>query len=244
MNLTGKILIVDDEIDSLDFFELMLTRLGFEVEKAVDGYEALDKVKQTNPDLILLDNKMPRLTGWEVTKILKNEKSYKKYSKIPIIMLSAMDTPQNKVEGLELGVEDYITKPFNFSEVLARIRVIFRHKELTGQLQNKEKLIGIIETLNKSLIAFTRHIKNPLNELLTKITEIDPNDKNSITNFLTAFKKEGHEIIATIEGLEDQIKEYENKDKNLKKITFSLGDLEKKIKKHLVYYESIEATLK
>ncbi|MCL2880137.1 MAG: response regulator, partial [Treponema sp.] len=85
MNTRKKILIVDDEKINLDFFEVMLTKLGFVVEEANDGIEALEKVKKFFPDLILLDNVMPRMSGWEVTKQLKGDP---KYHAIPIIMFS------------------------------------------------------------------------------------------------------------------------------------------------------------
>jgi DNA-binding response OmpR family regulator len=128
MKLTGRILIVDDEPINLEFFDVMLSRLGFEIEKASDGEEALLKIQETNPDLIILDNIMPRLSGWEVAKKLKQDKEYRKHRQTPIIMFSAMDEVKDKIEGFELGVDDYITKPFNFSEVLARIRAVQRNR--------------------------------------------------------------------------------------------------------------------
>ncbi|WP_455381147.1 response regulator transcription factor, partial [Salinispira pacifica] len=108
-----KLLIVDDEQINLDFFEVMLTKLGFLVETAQDGEEALEKVRKTDPDLIILDNIMPRLSGWEVTKRLKTDPEYAEFRGTPVIMFSAMDDVKDKIEGFELGIEDYITKPFN-----------------------------------------------------------------------------------------------------------------------------------
>jgi CheY-like chemotaxis protein len=144
MNTRKKILIVDDEQLNLEFFEVMLTKLGFVVEKANDGVEALEKVKHFCPDLILLDNIMPRMSGWEVTKTLKNDP---KYRDIPIVMFSALDDVKDKLEGYNLGVEDYITKPFNFSEVLARIRVVLRNRELFAQIAIRESLLNLAEDL-------------------------------------------------------------------------------------------------
>src|SRR5215510_918539 len=135
MNINKKILIVDDETINLDFFDVMLSKLGFTVEKAKDGEEALERVKKFFPDIILLDNVMPNMSGWEVTKILKSDT---KYREIPIIMFSALDDVKDKVEGFELGVDDYITKPFNFSEVLARIRAVLRNRELYAQIEVRE----------------------------------------------------------------------------------------------------------
>ena len=144
MSLKGKILIVDDEPINLDFFDVMLSRLGFQVVMAEDGEEALEMIQQDKPDLIILDNIMPKMTGWELTKILKKSKAYEQYRDIPIVMFSAMDAVKDKIEGFELGIEDYITKPFNFSEVLARIRAVLRNKERAQQVINRERRIALI----------------------------------------------------------------------------------------------------
>jgi CheY-like chemotaxis protein len=157
MNTRKKILIVDDEAMNVEFFELMLSKLNFLVEKAKDGVEALEKVKHFFPDLILMDNIMPRMSGWELTKILKGDPKYKDIS---IIMLSALDDVKEKVEAFELGVEDYITKPFNFSEVLARMRVVLRTRELIAQIAVRESRLSLAEGLSvdikKTLLGFVK----------------------------------------------------------------------------------------
>ena len=109
-----RILIVDDEPINLDFFEVMLGNLGFEVFRAEDGEEALEKIRECRPDLILLDTIMPKISGWKVTRILKSQKNYSDFKHIPIIMFSALNDVKDKIESFELGVEDYIVKPFNF----------------------------------------------------------------------------------------------------------------------------------
>ncbi len=151
MDPKQRILIVDDEEINLEFFEVMLSNLGFYVFLASNGLEALESVRKVKPDLIILDNVMPKLTGWEVTKILKNDPEYADYADIPIIMFSALDDVKDKVEGLELGADDYITKPFNFAEVLARIRVVLRTHELIRQIENREKRIRLGETIFKEI---------------------------------------------------------------------------------------------
>ncbi len=143
MNSRKKILIVDDEQINLEFFDVMLSKLGFVIEKAENGIEALNTVKSFSPDLIILDNIMPKMSGWEVTKTLKNSSEYSQYSDIPIIMFSAMDDVKDKVEGFELGVDDYITKPYNFSEVLARIRAVLRNRELFAQIAARESRLAV-----------------------------------------------------------------------------------------------------
>ncbi|AEF82720.1 response regulator transcription factor [Leadbettera azotonutricia] len=163
MNTQKKILVVDDETINLDFFELMLSKLGFIVEKAKDGVEGLEKVKRFLPDLVLLDNIMPRMSGWELTKLIKGDPKYKE---IPIIMLSALDDVKDKVEGFEMGVDDYITKPFNFSEVLARIKAVLRNRELFGQIVARESRLSLAEELSAD-------IKHTLLEFVKSIDDLD-----------------------------------------------------------------------
>ncbi len=233
MNLTGTILIVDDDRMTLDFFDIVLSKLQFEVVKANDGLEALQKIKLYSPDLILLDNKLPKLSGLDVTRRIRRSKYLKAFRNMPIIMFSALDDPKDKVIGLEAGVDDYITKPFNFSEVLARIRSILRHKELSNQLLHRERRLAILESLNTNLLTFTKHIKKPLTELYNETNKLDCKNQNSVKKFIKKFENNYKEVLALLNGIEDEIIELERKGGNLKKGELSLEDLEKKINKHL-----------
>ena len=140
---------MDDEQINLEFFEVMLSKLNFVVEKAENGEDALEQVKRFKPDLIILDNLMPRLSGWEVTKILKNDKEYEEFSDVPIIMFSAMDDVKDKVAGFELGIDDYITKPYNSRGVLARIRAILSRDSPSARAE--ESRISFIEVIIRTL---------------------------------------------------------------------------------------------
>jgi len=232
VSLKGKILIVDDEPINLDFFDVMLSRLGFQVVMAEDGEEALEMIQQGRPDLIILDNIMPKMTGWELTKILKKSKAYEQYRDIPIIMFSAMDAVKDKIEGFELGIEDYITKPFNFSEVLARIRAVLRNKELAHQVINRERRIALIESLNKSLLYFTEHLKAPMDGLLQSAATLDAGDKGRVEMFRDLVQKEGGQVLAALEGLREEIQELKNEGDKLRSDELSLQDLEDKFQKH------------
>jgi DNA-binding response OmpR family regulator len=227
-----KILIVDDEPINLDFFDVMLSRLGFDVERAIDGEDALEKVVSFAPDLMLLDNIMPKLSGWEVTRELKTSEEYADYSTTPIIMFSAMDDVKDKIEGFELGIEDYIIKPFNFSEVLARIRAVLRHRTLAKQVAARERRIALIESLNQSLVYFTTHLKRPIVELKGEAERLDPSDPEGLAEFLDSVRNETGEVLAALGALEDEIKELRQADKALEVGDISLSDLENKFRAH------------
>ncbi len=114
-----KILIVDDEPAIVDLIKLNLELEGFETLTSSNGPEAIKIAYSEKPDLILLDIMMPGMTGFEACKLLQN-------LNIPIILLTAKDTMQDKLKGLELGADDYITKPFDSRELIARIKTVLR----------------------------------------------------------------------------------------------------------------------
>lgn len=116
-----KVLVVDDDQAILTLLKYNLTKEGYEVETAIDGQEALDTALSVSFDFILLDIMLPKLDGIEVTKKLRQEKVT-----TPIIMLTARDEETDKIIGLELGADDYITKPFSPREVIARLKAIGR----------------------------------------------------------------------------------------------------------------------
>lgn len=233
-NKKERILIVDDEPINLEFFDVMLSKLGFDVEKAESGEEALEKIKENKPDLMVLDNIMPGLTGWEVTKKLKTDLEFDDFKNVPIIMFSAMDSVEDRIEGFELGVDDYITKPFNFSEVLARIRAVLRNKALARQVSRRERRIAVIESLNKSLIFFTQHIRKPISKLLEIAENTDSNAAKDVKKLLDLLKREGKNILATLSGLEEEIDELASKEDQFKEDDLALEDLEQKFRKHLL----------
>lgn len=121
--MSGTILVVDDEPNIVELARLYLRNEGFEVETAANGREALDKTRALKPSLILLDIMMPEIDGTEVCRTLRKE------SDIPIIMLTARGDDIDRIVGLELGADDYITKPFNPREMVARVKAVLRRTE-------------------------------------------------------------------------------------------------------------------
>jgi len=119
----SRILIIEDERDIAEAIEYNLKKEGFQVSKAYNGLDGLKIARQIIPDLILLDLMLPNMPGLEVCKILKKEP---KTINIPIIILTAKGSETDKVVGLELGADDYITKPFSMRELLARIKTVLK----------------------------------------------------------------------------------------------------------------------
>ncbi|SIQ84632.1 Response regulator receiver domain-containing protein [Alkalispirochaeta americana] len=229
---TPKILVVDDEHINVDFFEVMLSRLGYTVVTAGDGDEALEQILREKPDLVLLDNILPGRTGWEVTRLVKQNPDYAEVSATPIIMFSAMDEVEDKIEGFELGIEDYITKPYNFSEVLARIQAVLRQRELSRQVARRERRLALVDSLNNSLAYFTRHIKNPIQGLNDAAKALDVTNPETVRSFVELVLAQTAEALATVEGLEDEVQELQTQGDELKSKEISLEDLESKFRKH------------
>ena len=227
-----RILVVDDEHINVEFFQVMLTRLGYQVSTAGDGDSALEKIVQEKPDLVLLDNILPGRTGWEITRLVKQDPEYREVSSTSIIMFSAMDEVEDKVEGFELGIEDYITKPFNFSEVLARIQAVLRQRELSRQVARRERRIALVESLNGSLIYFTRHTRVPMQELRDAAQALDPEDAEAVRGLVRRILEYTGETLATVDGLEEEVQELQSQGDELKSKELSLEDLESKFRKH------------
>ena len=115
-----KILVVDDDVKTVELVKLYLNRDGYRVLTAYDGVEALRLAREVHPDLIVLDLMLPGIDGLEICRTLRTE------SDVPIIMLTAMTTDQDRLTGLDLGADDYVTKPFSPRELAARVRAVLR----------------------------------------------------------------------------------------------------------------------
>jgi DNA-binding response OmpR family regulator len=118
--MNRSILVVDDDKKIVDLVAMYLKRDGYSVMPAYDGQEALDTARRRRPDLVVLDLMLPELSGMDVCKLLRAE------SRVPIVMLTARAADEDKLRGLDLGADDYVTKPFNPRELVARVRAVLR----------------------------------------------------------------------------------------------------------------------
>ncbi len=149
--MDNKILIVDDEPFNLDLLEQELDEHGYVIERANDGVEALDKVASFSPDVILLDYMMPKMNGLEVLARLRQDEKHKS---IPVILLTAKATQEDKVKGLDAGADDYVIKPFDSFELLARVRAMIRIKQMHDAMEEwnrdlSEKVTRQVEEIQR-----------------------------------------------------------------------------------------------
>lgn len=135
--MAKKVLVVDDEKPISDIIKFNLEKEGYEVVVAYDGEEALQKVESESPDLIVLDLMLPKIDGLEVAKQVRAKRS------TPIIMVTAKDSELDKVLGLELGADDYVTKPFSNRELVARVKANLRRQDATVSPANDHRTADI-----------------------------------------------------------------------------------------------------
>jgi signal transduction histidine kinase len=173
----SRILIVDDAIDTVELLRKRFHSEGYDTSEAYDGEEALKRVDEYNPDLIVLDVMMPKIDGYEVCRRLKNDED-KKY--VPILMLTAKGGVESKVKGLEIGADDYLAKPFDYKELSARVKSLLTIKASREKLLEEEKSVA----LEKMMDEVAHEVRNPLvsiggfaKRVYDRLPENDPNKK-------------------------------------------------------------------
>ncbi|MBI5559269.1 MAG: response regulator [Deltaproteobacteria bacterium] len=155
MSVKTKILIIDDNIDTVELLRKRFRTEGYDTDEAYDGEEGLHKVRDYDPDLVILDVMMPKIDGYEVCRRIKQDETLKH---IPILMLSAKGRVPDKVRGLDIGADGYITKPFDFKEVVARVRSLLSQKIASKKLADKEKF----DALDHLVDEVSHEVRNPL----------------------------------------------------------------------------------
>ncbi len=181
----SKILIVDDAPVNLDMLSTILSaNPSYEIETATSGINALTAIQKEPPDIILLDIVMPDMDGFEVCYKLKNEEDVElkgKYADIPILFISAMGESAEKVRGLQLGAADYVTKPINVEELVARVATHIRIKEAEQEKLQVQKL----QSIKEMIITYHHEMNQPLTVVLgyaeILLDQVDENDPNYAT---------------------------------------------------------------
>lgn len=148
----AHILVVDDDETNRRLLEAMLTREGYQVRFAPNGAEGLEQVLEAPPDLIILDVMMPLMDGYETCRRLK---ALERTRLIPVVLVTALNSEEDRVRGLEVGADDFLSKPFSRLELLARVRSSLRHKQLIDQLERTESVIFALAKAAEAKDAYT-----------------------------------------------------------------------------------------
>jgi signal transduction histidine kinase/predicted metal-dependent phosphoesterase TrpH len=158
----GKILIVDDEKDLVEMLAYNLGRKGYRTIKAYDGFEAWQKIESEVPDLLILDLMIPNLDGWEFCRLARRSQN-KAVKETGILMLTARAMPEDRVYGLEIGADDYLTKPFSLNELILRVEKLMEKRKAISQLTEEiESLHSSMETKESNLRRIAHDLKSPL----------------------------------------------------------------------------------
>lgn len=205
----GDILIVDDTLANLDLLLAMLTNHGYKVRAAINGNMALKSVFSAAPELILLDINMPDIDGFEVCRQLKSDARTRE---IPIIFISASDQMDDKVRAFEIGGVDYVTKPFQVEEVLARVGsqlALYQHKrELEVFRQREIDYLRELSAMKDEFVQTVSHdLKNPLSVIMgyadLLCTEETIKQEPEILSYVTAIRRRSDEMYELISNLLD-----------------------------------------
>ena len=151
--MANKILVVDDDLNICELLKLYLENEGYMVFTANDGQEAVDTFQNKTPDLVLLDIMLPKKVAWQVCREIR------KISSAPIIMLTAKGETFDKVLGLELGADDYVVKPFDAKEVMARVKAVLRRTNGEGESTENEKKTVIYDNLEINITNYEMKVK-------------------------------------------------------------------------------------
>ncbi|MDR4498375.1 MAG: response regulator [Candidatus Scalindua sp.] len=202
----AKILVADDVKQNVKLLRVILTASEYDVVEAYDGEEALEKVKTENPDLLLLDIMMPKLTGYEVCEKLRSEE---KTGNLPIVLITSLREMDDRIKGIDAGADDFISKPFNKAELLARVKALIRTKKGTTQKKNSMILDAIIPHLTEGVIVAdekwkVKHINQAAKDLLN-IRETEKENLDLLT-FLADMNLS--ECLDTIKNAQEKISDF------------------------------------
>ena len=164
--MSHKILVVDDDLNICELLKLYLENDGYTVITANDGKAAVDAFEAKSPDLVLLDIMLPKMDGWQVCREIR------KTSSAPIIMLTAKGETFDKVLGLELGADDYVTKPFEAKEVMARVKAVLRRTKGDGDDNTNEKKTVVYDNLEINIVNYELKVKGVAVDTPPKVLEL------------------------------------------------------------------------
>ena len=209
-----RILCVDDELANLKLLEASLVPRGYEVIKAVNGREALEKINEQRMDIVLLDVMMPEMNGYEVCRKIKDDERHRN---VPVVMITALRSKEDRIKGIEAGAEDFISKPFDQAEVLARIKMLLKIKNLNDRLNQAYSKIATITSFGRKLISgfdplnfdFMFHIDHVVSRLIRHADEAIGRPEMIMVRFSVEGRDQCYLYESSLEGLSRKTVEFD-----------------------------------
>jgi CheY-like chemotaxis protein len=235
-NFDGALLMVVDD-DSLvqEVLQAKLERAGYRVCVLPDGDSALQAIAENLPDLLILDINMPGLDGFEVCRRLRSDERTRA---MPILMLTAYGGLDHIVKGLEIGADDYMTKPFEFEELLVRIKSLLRMRWIERELREKETHLARIETMGQLLVTIAHYVNNSLAVISGRAQAVKKGDAESVAKLKKACLRETRRIEAVIKSLEAMAKQMKVSTTSYAGVENAMLDIEGDIEKRLEAVEN------
>ncbi len=202
----SHILVVDDMPLHLEYLQDELQNKGYDVTTAHNGETCLKRIAESLPDLVLLDYAMPGLDGLEVLKVLRSDEFY---ANLPVILLTARKDIDDRVEGLETGADDYITKPFHIGEVVARIRALLRIQELQRHMVDREKKLAHVQRVGQALVTLSHHINNATQSIsgMAQLAQASPDGPDLYRQLVDVCSRQTDRIRTMLESLHELVEE-------------------------------------
>jgi DNA-binding response OmpR family regulator len=227
---TARILVADDEPIIQEVLQKKLEKAGYAVETALTGKEALDRVLEDTPDLLILDINMPEMDGYEVCQRIRENDDIQA---LPILMLTAYGGVNNVVQGLQMGADDYVTKPFQTEEVLMRVRSLLRVRKIERELRHKETFLARVETLGQLLVTMAHYINNSLAIISGRAEATKEGDVEQLQLLKEACAKETARIDAVLQSLEEMAKQMKISTTSYAGVEDAMLDIETEISRKL-----------
>lgn len=175
MSRKYRVLAVDDEPESVELIHEYLASRGYEVSRALSGENALRMLNEERVDLVLLDVKMPGIDGYEVLRQIRQNEATRL---IPVVMITALDSKEDKIKGIENGCDDFISKPFDMREVQARIKMLLEYNYYRSQLHEKERFDSIVHRMEDGVVVLDGNLRIcRINSVAAKLLNISQRDK-------------------------------------------------------------------
>ncbi len=215
----SRLLMIDDDDDTLAILKMIFTKVGYRVDIAHDGHEGLEMLKQHKHDLVISDIMMPVINGYKFCELVRSDHEI---HLTPILLITAKKDLFDKVVSLNVGADDFMTKPYNVAELRARVSSLLKMKRLRDELISREKELERIRTLEKTLLAISHHINNAIAPIAARAQICRPDQEQEVRKLIDACNSGCARVTQTIRILTGAVEWMKNPSQNE---SFQVGEL-------------------